>query len=393
MLIGTLSEIAANTSSCFSDSILQLDCVACIRTFINHKDGIVRFLNKQTHSNELLQAINTNSALVRKNVFEVLTAIVVHSSVGHQRILTGLQTLPFIAHFSSPMALLSRELRRADSSASRTAVLALINALLTGCESLLDRIQMRIQMSSSYQFMELIEVMSRELKDADLIMQVRLYITNKEADDECVRNEMYFDVNSPNHVYLALKSLMPTSEESFMFLQVLYEYIAMQSCKDDLIRRTKWRTSLDFLRQLNTCAKVTDIERAVSSRNGSSTRSNKGDLLDAILAGSPDVRSVDKKDSGISMTRQSVSPRESGEKERRNNVTFERGSAVRLSDRGPLSESQVSRAFPGLPFRKYGSARLMHMPPKRERKSEVFLSEPSCNMKHLPVTPIDSYGK
>ena len=50
-ILASMERSAAN----ISDSVLQLDCLRCVRTLLNRRDGLAMFLGADDHVNKLVE--------------------------------------------------------------------------------------------------------------------------------------------------------------------------------------------------------------------------------------------------------------------------------------------------------------------------------------------------
>ncbi|XP_022236509.1 inverted formin-2-like, partial [Limulus polyphemus] len=77
-----LSERCGNGAR-FEDALLQLECVGCVRTVMNSRPGLDYIVEHSEHTRKLARALNTKNTLVKKQVFELLSAVCVYAEKGH----------------------------------------------------------------------------------------------------------------------------------------------------------------------------------------------------------------------------------------------------------------------------------------------------------------------
>ncbi|KAL8612531.1 hypothetical protein ACOMHN_053596 [Nucella lapillus] len=89
-LLDSLCQMTGKTFTSFSDAILQIDCISCIRAILNTHLGIHYLLNTPTAANKLVMGLEISNTLPKKQILEMLAALCAHSRQGYRCILEGL---------------------------------------------------------------------------------------------------------------------------------------------------------------------------------------------------------------------------------------------------------------------------------------------------------------
>uniref|UniRef100_A0A8C7ZDH1 Inverted formin 2 n=1 Tax=Oryzias sinensis TaxID=183150 RepID=A0A8C7ZDH1_9TELE len=75
LLMEALEELSGRGCARMSDALLQLTCVGCVRAIMNSSSGLHFILDNEIHIRNLIQALDTSNLMVKKQVFELLTAL------------------------------------------------------------------------------------------------------------------------------------------------------------------------------------------------------------------------------------------------------------------------------------------------------------------------------
>ena len=77
-----------------SDAFTVYQCVSCVRIIMNHKAGIDYFVSSDVERmHSLVSGLASPIALVRKAIYELLSALSLYSLVGHSKMLKALEFL------------------------------------------------------------------------------------------------------------------------------------------------------------------------------------------------------------------------------------------------------------------------------------------------------------
>ena len=62
-LLDSLDQMAGRGFTCFSDAILQIDCIACIRCLLNTNIGLEYFISGDVYTKKLTMGMSLNLTL------------------------------------------------------------------------------------------------------------------------------------------------------------------------------------------------------------------------------------------------------------------------------------------------------------------------------------------
>ena len=73
-----------------SDTLLQLECVTCVRAVMNGEIGLAHITKDQSYTRKLAEGLSTKNVLVKLQIFELLSALSMYSDNGHSLALDAL---------------------------------------------------------------------------------------------------------------------------------------------------------------------------------------------------------------------------------------------------------------------------------------------------------------
>nr|KAG5690781.1 hypothetical protein BaRGS_015308 [Batillaria attramentaria] len=135
----------------FSDAILQIDCISCIRAILNTPLGIDHLLHSSDDTNKLVIGLNISNTLPKKQILEMAAAVCAHSALGYKRILEGLDHLKRKTNQYHRFSMIVNELKSAETVPHKTAVMTFINTLINCNLDLNQRCRVRNQMIDALQ--------------------------------------------------------------------------------------------------------------------------------------------------------------------------------------------------------------------------------------------------
>ncbi|XP_078720213.1 inverted formin-2-like [Lampetra fluviatilis] len=139
-----------------TDVCAQLECVGCVRAVLNSRRGLDYLVCGGERVRTLVQAMDTGSELVKRQVMELLSALCVYSSEGHKLAIDALQHYKVVKSQHYRFSLILNELKATDMAAYQATLLGVINALIIGASSLQARMLLRNEFIG-LQFLEVLE--------------------------------------------------------------------------------------------------------------------------------------------------------------------------------------------------------------------------------------------
>ncbi|KAK7067270.1 Inverted formin-2 [Halocaridina rubra] len=90
ILFEALERLSEKKFSSIADAILQLECVLCIKAVMNAKSGLEYIVSNEDYTRKLAKSLDSKNMLVKKQVFELMSALCVYSEKGHSLALDSL---------------------------------------------------------------------------------------------------------------------------------------------------------------------------------------------------------------------------------------------------------------------------------------------------------------
>jgi len=105
--------------------------------------GLDYIVENKDYTTKLAAALDTNSSQVKKQVFELLSALCVYNAEGYSRALEALEHYKTFKTLRYKFSVVVEELKQAKSNEYRTVLLAFINCLIISTPQLKDRNRLR----------------------------------------------------------------------------------------------------------------------------------------------------------------------------------------------------------------------------------------------------------
>ncbi|KAJ8298508.1 hypothetical protein KUTeg_025039 [Tegillarca granosa] len=209
-----------------ADALLLAECVACIKTVLNSKIGLDYLSQNSDYTKKLVKALDTNNVMVKKQVFELLSALCVYSQDGYRLSLEALDsfkkgTCKTIKKQRYRFSIIVNELRTAELTSYKTTVMAFINCILVATEDLHERIRIRNEFIG-LNLLDLINNLRNE-DDEDLIIQCDVFDDEKQSDDDefALQNATGLDINDHKEVFNVLFQKVYNTPQADVFLSIL----------------------------------------------------------------------------------------------------------------------------------------------------------------------------
>ncbi|XP_076340531.1 inverted formin-2-like isoform X2 [Tachypleus tridentatus] len=176
-----LSERSGNGAR-FEDALLQLECVGCVRTVMNSRPGLDYIVDHSEYTRKLARALNTKNTLVKKQVFELLSAVCVYAEKGHILAIDALENYKVLMNQRYRFSLLLNELKEAEVLPYTATILAFINCIVASAEDFHERVRIR----NEFIGLGLLDIISslRKTDEDDVFIQCHVFDKSKFADDE-----------------------------------------------------------------------------------------------------------------------------------------------------------------------------------------------------------------
>ncbi|WAQ97742.1 INF2-like protein [Mya arenaria] len=185
-LLDSLDQMTGRSGfTCFSDAILQIDCISCIRSVLNSSVGMEYFINNDIYTKKLTMALNCSDTLPKKQVIEMLSTICVYNNIGYLRVLEGLAHVKSECDQLHRFSVVVRDLQKSETVAYKTAIMTFINTLINCTPDITERIRIRNEFIG-LDLLEMLSYIRKEEPDEDLLLQLEVFHERKMSDEEGV---------------------------------------------------------------------------------------------------------------------------------------------------------------------------------------------------------------
>ncbi|XP_076467924.1 inverted formin-2-like [Babylonia areolata] len=231
-LLDSLCQMTGKTFTSFSDAILQIDCISCIRAILNTHLGIDYLLQTPSAANKLVMGLEITNTLPKKQILEMLAAFCAHSQQGYNCILEGLNHHKRKTDQYHKYSVVVNELKAAETVPHKTAVMTFINTIINCNHDLTQRCRIRNQMIG-LTLLDVINFLQREETDDDLHIQIQTFHDSKHSDEELLYGRAEVDMSSPSEVVEALQTRVFGTSRMVSMVNILQDLLAIEMLEKD----------------------------------------------------------------------------------------------------------------------------------------------------------------
>ncbi|XP_072040337.1 LOW QUALITY PROTEIN: uncharacterized protein [Amphiura filiformis] len=229
ILYSALQKLTEKSHLSIAHAYAQVECVACFRAMMNSQAGLDYIIDDTEFIRKLATALDTSNATVKKQVFELLSALCMYSSEGYIRAIDALEHYKTSQNQRYRFSLIIEELRKADAISYKTTLVAFINCILIATESLEERVRLRNELVG----LKLLDVLSNLRKecseDPDLVVQLDVFDDNKIADEEQFSGPEGVDLNNAIDVFHAIFKQVCDTPQITPFLTILQHLLRIDT--------------------------------------------------------------------------------------------------------------------------------------------------------------------
>ncbi|BFZ15249.1 hypothetical protein BsWGS_18289 [Bradybaena similaris] len=227
LLFQCLKNLSNYHSNHFTDMVLRMTCVSCIREVVNSRSGLDCLLafgdrNDNLFGRRFASAMETDNLMVKMQIFDLLSALCVYSTDGFFLTLNALERYKTWRKQRYRFSLLITELSNSDLTTYKTSVMALINSIIVASENLRDRVRIR----SEFVALNILDVISclRHEKDVDLQVQLDVFEEELSADTDAMveANKESVDFNNHFDLFKAIYNKVNDSTLGLSLLSILF---------------------------------------------------------------------------------------------------------------------------------------------------------------------------
>ncbi|CAL1538148.1 unnamed protein product, partial [Lymnaea stagnalis] len=230
-LLDSLGHMIGPKFCGFSDAILQIDCLSCIRAVLNSRVGMDTLVNSQDCIFKLLKGVDLANTLPRKHVLEILSAVCVYNKLAHRRLLDALDKYRQTKHLFHRFSFVVNELKLAETIPHKTSVLTFINAIICSTS---DRTQ-RCRIRNEFIGLTLLDVLSflqREDTDEDLYTQLQVFTDKKHEDEMFIDLNSNLDLSDPHDLADSIQTRVFGGPKMVSFVNILQDLLAIELQKE-----------------------------------------------------------------------------------------------------------------------------------------------------------------
>ncbi|CAL4065974.1 unnamed protein product, partial [Meganyctiphanes norvegica] len=193
VLFESLERLSDKGFSSITDALLQLECVLCVKAVMNSESGLEHIINSDNYTRKLAKALDSKNMLVKKQVFELLSALCMYSQKGHDLSLDALNNYKVFKKQRYRFQLVLEELREAEVVDYQTTLVAFINCLILGAQHLPTRVALR----NEFIGLDLERILKElvDIEDEQLNIQIQAFELALHEDTE----SLYGDEQGLNH--------------------------------------------------------------------------------------------------------------------------------------------------------------------------------------------------
>ncbi|CAG7729172.1 unnamed protein product, partial [Allacma fusca] len=212
------SPVTNNTNSIHS--IINND--ASLSMMDSARVGLDYIVENADYVTKLASALESKNFVLKKQVFELLSALCVYSSDGYGRALQALEYFKSHTNARYRFKFVVTELQIGPTVEYQTAVLAFINCLILATPDLRDRIRIRSEFIGLKLVQELSDLRHKSKEHADLVVQLDVFDEQKESDESQVPpTASGIDLSSPLEVFDAILRQISDTPQEVPFLSIL----------------------------------------------------------------------------------------------------------------------------------------------------------------------------
>ncbi|XP_056636252.1 formin-like protein [Diorhabda sublineata] len=184
--------------------------------------GLDFIVENPDYIRKLAAALDTQNVTVKKQVFELLSALCVHNEEGRARSLDTLDQFKKLKGERYRLSVIVDELDRATAVDYQTALVAFINCLIISTPRLNDRTRLRNEFIGCHLLPVLNNLRKCAEAEPELAVQLDVFDEQRESDDaQNLQGPLGVDLNSPLDVFYAILKQVAETPQEIPFLSIL----------------------------------------------------------------------------------------------------------------------------------------------------------------------------
>ncbi|XP_045460083.1 inverted formin-2 [Harmonia axyridis] len=185
--------------------------------------GLDFIVENPEYIRKLAAALDTTNVTVKKQVFELLSALCVHNAEGHARALDTLEDYKKMKGERYRLSMIVKELDRSTIVEYQTALVAFINCLIISTPRLTDRTRLRNEFIGCHLLPVLNNLRKCAEAEPELAVQLDVFDEQRDSDDAQTAQQgpHGVDLNSPLDVFYAILKQVAETPQEIPFLSIL----------------------------------------------------------------------------------------------------------------------------------------------------------------------------
>ncbi|CAG2197982.1 Inverted formin-2 [Mytilus edulis] len=247
VLLDCVDTLSSGRVTQLADALLLLEVVDSIKAVVSSKLGLDYLVKAENDTKKLIKALDTNNVMVKKQVFELLSALCVYSKEGYDLTIEALDSFRTLKRQRYRFSLIVNELKTAELIPYKTTLVAFVNCILVATEELEDRIRVRNEFIG-LNLLDLIHKL-RDEDDEDLQIQCDVFEDEKHEDDEELSEGTPegLDITDHHKIFTAIFQKVYNTPQADSFLSVLQSLIQIDP--ENPVSDVQWNLILTSVRK------------------------------------------------------------------------------------------------------------------------------------------------
>ncbi|XP_067663501.1 uncharacterized protein [Haliotis asinina] len=238
ILFKSLDKSTRQKSGRFYCVVLRIVIIQCIRAVMSSQTSLDYIIENEEFIRKFSTGLDTGDISVRKQIFELLSAICVYSKEGYARALAVFEQYKTSKKKRYRFSVVLDELTHTDNIHYKVILLEFINCVIIYTEDIGDRIRIR----NEFYGLKLQDILNslRKEEEHGVTLQLQLFEEHKANDDELHPASKNVDLSSPLDVFHAIYKQVCSSPQELNFLTCLQHLLKID--QNDPISDTVWQT-------------------------------------------------------------------------------------------------------------------------------------------------------
>ncbi|XP_055934195.1 inverted formin-2-like isoform X1 [Argiope bruennichi] len=202
---------------------LKVECGQCLRLVMDTRVGLDYIMENADYTQKLVTALDTDDIPVKKQVFELLSALCVYRPDGYIKALETLEHYKNLKKHRYRLQMVVDELKSSDVAEYTTALIAFVNCLIISPAALSERVRIR----NEFLGLKILGVLNRfrqQCQDgshSDLAVQLDVFDEQRATDEGQFSGPDGVDLSSHMDVFFAILRQVAETPQEIPFLSIL----------------------------------------------------------------------------------------------------------------------------------------------------------------------------